>query len=293
MKLCPTCQSQFTDDSLSFCLQDGTPLVNAGSSQMPTVSFGEQETVVSAQKSNPVYRPTQQQQNWQTNPAGHNTSQQTAPKSGISGLTIFFASVTAILAICFIGIGVWIFVYKGSPYDNSNLLLANANTQTSNKTMSTPIPQATRPVVSNMPSDMSNANTTAPVDTAQIKTDVASRINTWKSNAESLDLNSYMSNYAGTVDYYNKRGANQSFVRADKQRAFSKYDSIKINLTNLTVTPNANGETAIAVFDKEWDFSNADDSNSGKVRQQLTLKKVSGQWLIAGEKDLKVYYVNK
>ena len=291
MKQCPSCQSQYTDDSLSFCLQDGTPLIIAGGSQMPTVSYGEQETIVSRQPPNPVYRQTEQQ-NWQTNPAGYQTSQQTAPKSGSSALTFFFIAVTAVLAICFVGIGVWIFLWKGSPLENSNLLLANANTQTSNKSMSTP--QGTRPVTaSTPPADMSNANTTSPVDTAQVKTDVSSRINTWKSNAESLDLNSYMSNYAATVDYYNKRGASQSFVRADKQRAFTKYDSIKITLSNLTVTPDSTGNTATAVFDKEWDFSNASDSNSGKVRQQLALKKVNGQWLITAEKDLKVYYVNK
>jgi hypothetical protein len=263
---------------------------------MPTVSFGEQETVISRQPSNPVYRPTQEQ-NWQTNPAGYQTSQQIAPKSGTSFLTLFFIALTAILLVGFIGIGVWIFVWKGSPLENSNLLLANANTQTSNKSTvsSTPLPNVTRPVAEKTPADTTTANTAAtpPVNTEQIKSDVSIRLNTWKSNAESLDLDSYMNNYAETVDYYNKRGASRSFVRSDKQRAFSKYDSIKVDLTNITVTPDSTGNTAIAVLDKEWNFSNTDSANSGKVRQQLTLKKINGQWLITGEKDLKVYYTNK
>jgi hypothetical protein len=58
----------------------------------------------------------------------------------------------------------------------------------------------------------------------------------------------------------------------------------------MTVTPDASGERATAVFDKEWNFSGAEKTSAGKVKQQLQLKKVNGQWLISGERDLKVYY---
>ena len=48
MKVCPNCQTRYTDESLKFCLQDGTALVNDESqSSMPTVAFNdEQETIV-------------------------------------------------------------------------------------------------------------------------------------------------------------------------------------------------------------------------------------------------------
>lgn len=48
MKYCPTCQVTYTDESLQFCLEDGSGLLGypGGISQMPTVAFGEQETVV-------------------------------------------------------------------------------------------------------------------------------------------------------------------------------------------------------------------------------------------------------
>jgi hypothetical protein len=98
-----------------------------------------------------------------------------------------------------------------------------------------------------------------------------------------------MSHYAATVDYYNKRGASVGSVRADKQRAFTTYDSIRITLSNMTVTPDASGDGATAVFDKEWVFEGVKYS-AGKVQTQLKLKKVNGQWLISGERDLKVYY---
>ncbi len=47
MKYCPRCQNRYTDNSLQFCLQDGTGLLDyADSSMMPTQDFSERETVV-------------------------------------------------------------------------------------------------------------------------------------------------------------------------------------------------------------------------------------------------------
>ena len=39
MKRCPKCNSQYSDATLSFCLQDGTPLVEVRQSSVDTVSF--------------------------------------------------------------------------------------------------------------------------------------------------------------------------------------------------------------------------------------------------------------
>ncbi len=61
----------------------------------------------------------------------------------------------------------------------------------------------------------------------------------------------------------------------------------------MKVTPDASGEKATAVFDKEWNFEGAEKYSAGKVQQQLTLGKIGGRWLITGEKDLKTYYVEK
>lgn len=48
MKYCPSCQITYADDSLQFCLQDGTSLLRypVRNSQMQTEVFGEAETVV-------------------------------------------------------------------------------------------------------------------------------------------------------------------------------------------------------------------------------------------------------
>jgi hypothetical protein len=47
MKTCPACKTQYSDDTLQFCLQDGTPLTWVGVPETPTVVLGETETVVS------------------------------------------------------------------------------------------------------------------------------------------------------------------------------------------------------------------------------------------------------
>ena len=46
MKICPQCRTRYQDDTLSFCLDDGTPLVAGPQSDTPTVVLGETETYV-------------------------------------------------------------------------------------------------------------------------------------------------------------------------------------------------------------------------------------------------------
>lgn len=294
MKQCPSCQSQYTDDTLQFCLQDGTPLQFAASSQGQTLAYGEQETVVGNRQSNqintpPVTNPT----GWTPQHYSSNAGFQPPEKKAGAPVAVFLTAFVMLLLFSFVGIGAWLYFRGATPDENTNLLLAKKkpDSDTTSNTMTTapskPIPMAT---VSPTTSSNTAANSTvAPIDKEQIKRDVSQRVNSWKSAAESLNLDNYMSNYAGTVDYYNKKGASMGFVRADKQRAFTMYNSIQITLSNMSVTPDASGERATVVVDKEWNFSGAEKNSSGKVKQQLQLKKISGQWLITGERDLKVY----
>lgn len=39
MKQCPSCKNTYTDDSLQFCLEDGTPLVSTANDALPTVQM--------------------------------------------------------------------------------------------------------------------------------------------------------------------------------------------------------------------------------------------------------------
>ena len=55
MKTCPKCQNKYTDDSLQFCLQDGTLLTGetSGISNLETVAYEEQEPETVVRKEHP------------------------------------------------------------------------------------------------------------------------------------------------------------------------------------------------------------------------------------------------
>ncbi len=271
MRTCPNCQSQYTDDSLRFCLQDGTPLVSPQAA--PTVSFSDHETLVAARPTNPPFSGFERRTEPDLTPL---------PPTKSKFLLVAVVVLTIVL-LAFVGVGAWIVYNGGSPYSRTNPMLANANTDRP----VTPTKSRTD-ATSNKPVTAATPSATA-ADIAKVKTDVSDRIESWRTNLEALDLDAFMANYADSIDYYNGRGTTRAAVKDDKQRAFVKFDSMKMTISNMTITPGPGDSRAVAVFDKEWVFTNAaGDRNAGKVKQQMTLEKISGKWLITLEKDLKV-----
>lgn len=315
MKHCPSCQTSYTDETLKYCLQDGTPLeesFDSGASDMPTVAFNDDaaETIVSSRRVEPFHVPVQSplpvqpppvQQREQIEqprivvpPPMHETKK---PKTG---LTVLLTTLGILSLLALGGIGAWLFmndkntevavnVNTGAPKTNRPLNANLASNQDSN--LNVAVNTNTAPSAS--PSQTPTPKATIDPEVAKAAAnDVKNVVDEWKSASEDLDLDGHLSQYADTVDYYTIGKINQARVRADKQRAFETFDSIKFNISNMKVTPDATGEKATAVFDKEWSFEGAEKNSSGKVQQLLTLNKVDGIWLITGEKDLKVYYVN-
>ncbi|MCD9189297.1 MAG: hypothetical protein LUM44_22965 [Pyrinomonadaceae bacterium] len=296
MKFCPNCRTQYSDDSLQFCLQDGTPLSSVNdSSEPPTIAFGEPETIVKARQVEPIRFeiPQQSRQNFETNRSVTTSDFQPEPKRSNTFRIVLATAFVMFLLFGALAAGAY-FLFLRKPeiaQNNANTANQNANANTKPNVNKSPSPTAT-------PSVNTNANVVANVDKPaisaaekeKIKSNVSERIDTWKSDGESLDLESYMQNYAPTVDYYNKKGITRAQVYSDKEKAFNMYDSINVKITNLTVKPDDAGETATAVFDKEWQFESEDKYSAGKVQQELKLKKVNNQWLIASERDLKLYY---
>lgn len=295
MKSCPKCGNRYSDDTLAYCLQDGTVLTSDAEAETPTVVLGETETVVSHSSGDrfqiPITDPGRQQ---------YQQSQVTsfAPaQTNRGGSKVFWAVAATIMVMLVVfsvaGVAIFMFVRNGQPEPARN---ANTPADQSNNNVSTnynsPATTSATPIVS-----PSTAKTATPMPPLPPPTDndersrgeVTQRIYGWKSMLESRDLNGYMDNYASTVDYYRRRNASIGEVRADKARAFSLYDSMRTDISNMTVSVSASGDTAVAAFDKEWNFRGRDMS-SGKVRSQITLKKINGRWLITSERDLKVYY---
>lgn len=302
MKYCPTCQTRYTDETLRFCLQDGSPLaeiVDSGSN-MPTVAFDSEETIMSSRRVEPlrVELPGLERR---TQLPAQDKIPVAPPVRTKKSNTAFIVLLTALVTLLLLGggaIGTWLFMknrktdvaatVNNAPRTNRATNANSVNNQensagNSESNALTPTPTATA----------SPKPTLKPEETKNITADVENVIDEWKGASENLDINSHLSNYADTVDYYKAGKVSRARVRADKQTAFEQYDSINFNISNVKITPDALGEKATAVFDKEWTFEGAEKSSSGKVQQLLTLAKINGRWLITGEKDLKVYYVDK
>lgn len=306
MKYCPNCQTRYTDHTLRFCLQDGAPLieeVDAGAP--PTVQFGETETLVAPHAVEPLrfdLPETAGEQN-QVPPFSPPPTAAPTKKSKILPLVLLTALGTLLLLGAG-GVAAW-FYLKNSRADVVKNTASNANAKSpdSNVKTNSNVKHSTAPI--DLPKNENAANVSnstdsappvdlkpvSPIDREQIKEEVAERVDYWRALTESRDIDDYMKYYADTVDYYNQRGASAATVRADKQRAFREFDSIGLDISNLTVTPDASGERATAVFDKEWVFDGDQKSSSGKVKSELQMRKINGEWLITSERDLKVYYI--
>jgi len=300
MKYCPNCQTTYTDDSLRFCLQDGTQLadVSGMNSEMPTVAFDDSETLVSRKPPQQVVRinvPETESQNWQQPEQPRIAAPPPVEtKRSKTALTVMATVLGMLLFLGIAGLGAWMLLKsrKTEVAVNVNNAPANrplnsnsANIKTSNANLTAP---AASPTATPIPKP-----TLKPEEIKAVTNDVKEAIDEWKGSSENLDLDGNLDQYADSVDYYAGGRVNRARVRADKQRAFEQFDSINFNISNVKITPDASGERATAVFDKEWTFEGENTRSTGKVRQQLTLGKIDGRWLITGEKDLKTYYVGK
>jgi hypothetical protein len=280
MKICPQCQTAYSDDTLQFCLQDGAPLTV----QTPSNNWTNAETLVSPEQISEQSQITRI------------SARQPETKKPNTALTVLLTAFAMLLIFGIIGAAAWMYLKneKKEIAQNTNKpLFANSNETANTGYLADNTNKFPSPVTSAKPTPQTTAAPTPDFNPEQVKTEVSSKVYSWKSALESGNLNALMASYAARLDYYFNKGAiGASAVRADKQRAFSLFDSFSVTLSNMRVSVDETGERATAVFDKEWLFTGA-KTNSGKVQSQLQLTKISGEWRITGEKDLKVYYVNK
>lgn len=291
MKYCPKCQTNYDDASYDFCLQDGERLVELSSStDMPTIALSEEQTIASIKPTEQVRFdvPTNPQnlppQVTQISPQ-FQTPPQTAPSQKTNTTQAVLLTALGMIALFGAAIGGWYFFGNRQTEitENRNIGTQNSNNQNSNRS---PSPK---------PSTNTNAaktpTPTPEVDAEAVKSEVSSVLYDWKSATESGDIDDCMSHYADSISFYGSQKSRNT-VRGEKQAAFNKYDSMSINLSNMSITPDASGEKATAVFDKEWVFT-GEKVYAGKVRSQFQLVKSGGRWLITSEKDVKIYYVRK
>lgn len=274
--------SQYTDDTLRYCLQDGTPLESViGDSQEGVWRPTEEETVVAERRAPhaPQIVPIRR------DPESSGEAVVSSRKSR-TGLIVLATALGTLLLFGLLAAGFWIMSRGGRRETAKNTLNVNV--------AAAPVPQKPSPTPTPAPTPESNsaninAATASPTpDQAALGREVTKAIAGWQEDSESMDIESLAERYGPKVDYYRNTAARREFVLRDKERAFSQYDSVKFDITNMQIRPGSEPDTAVAEFDKAWAFD-GENPSEGKVRSRLDLKKVDGDWLIIGERDLKVY----
>jgi ketosteroid isomerase-like protein len=311
MKRCPTCQTVYTDDSLSYCLQDGSKLAVINDSAAEATlqmgagdrSFGSDAppTEILRPEDMPTARieqtpPTREQQRAratalsgeQAPPAAGGTV--VVPARG-SAPVVALSIVVALLLVTLGGLITWIMMR-----DNK------AQTEQTRATSSNSTQNETRQ--SNTAPANSNANTAAAatpmpqaspsVDVAAAQKEVQALLNDWAGAVRQRNLEAHMKYYAGVLDvYYNATNVSRERVRNERDAAFSKYSSMDMQVSNVTIAVEPSGTRATATFDKTFEFRNDEKTFSGSGLNRFWFTKTGGVWRITGEKELKNYYVNK
>ena len=290
MKYCPNCRTEYADDSLQFCLQDGTPLAEIPNQSSSANYDTEPETLVVPKRVEPIrFDPPS---SYQTNKANWEPSQpviiEREPKKSNTAAIVVLTALGTVLLLGLGGFGAWLYFRNNKTEVAVNINTAPQNRSSNSNAANNQNANLATPSPSPTPQPTLN-----PQQAKAITNDVKDVIDEWKDSTENLDLNGHISQYADTVDYYKAGKVGVARVRSDRERAFSAYDSIDINIDNVKVTPDPSGDKATVIFDKEWNFEGEEKYSSGKVQQQLNLNKINGRWLITGEKDLKVYYTDK
>lgn len=312
MKRCPTCQRRYADDTLNFCLEDGTTLVqyNPSTDETLTLDAGEPPPT---EILDPALAPTIGTQR-DAKPAAtvrqgaratrreevQNFEHAAAAPPARSTTSVVALTVTAtILLLALGGLGAWLLLRdtgggteiardggntdaRPTPTNTPDLRNGNMSTPTASPTptASTPTPTPTQ--------------TPTPRDPSGARGEVASALEGWRRTMSVPDVGAHMAYYAGTLHtYYNAKNVGVQVVRDNVARAFATYDSRNVRIDNLQIEVDSSGERAVATFDKTFEFKSARNTYAASGQNRFWFEKIGGRWLITGEKDLKIYYVNK
>jgi hypothetical protein len=137
MRTCPACNSQYSDDTLVFCLQDGTRLVGEAQRDTPTVVLGETETVARGIQ----FEPSQ---------VTHVSPPRAPAKRSKTAIAVVLTALGMLLVFGVIGLASWILWLQPGPATanidnrNTNGSERNANVVPTAPAMPTATPANTR-----------------------------------------------------------------------------------------------------------------------------------------------------
>lgn len=282
MKYCPSCPNQYSDDTLKFCLQDGTPLSAAPAKQSAV------DTVAFAMPVTEQHFPQTTDFRVATPEAGRTRANIVVPQPKNSSRKWLVAAAVAIpvMVICAAGGGAGYF------YFSSKSVRAQIE---SPEGVSAPAQVETRNESKQPPAELIKASdgkeVTKTPDPEAIKAEIANLVERWKDLAEGHNADKLAQMYGEKVDYLGTPGTASAQIKSALEKTFATYNEIDIDISNLVVAVDAEGTAATALFDKEWAHEAAPKLSEGKAHFKLHLQKSGDEWKIVTEKQLKVYYI--
>jgi ketosteroid isomerase-like protein len=282
MKYCPSCLNQYTDLTLKFCLQDGTPLSampEKKQSTIDTVAFSQPVTAASFLPNTSDFKIEQPPQNR----TQQNIRPDAVPKAKrTSKALVALAVVVPVLTLSVAGVASGWFLLK----DRLNAMSEQKQLkQEEDQSASAPIP-----VASAVPEAIKANDPSASADAEAIKTEITNAVKQWKDLTEGHNAEKLSQMYGEKVDYLGTTGVTNAEVRATVQKLFDAYSDIDLQITNLSVAVDAEGQAATAIFDNEWDYEASPKLSSGKAHTKLHFQRAGSQWKIVSERQLKIYY---
>lgn len=277
MKVCPKCNSSYSDETLNFCLADGSPLVAEGvSASEISGSWHDSETLHDERshisentRRTSAHTPAPTLSLTQAKTEQFNVSSQSLSRRIYTG----FGAIAGILLLG--GLFWWL-------YKDKNPVQFAANT---------PVVNASAPNASAPPTPRVAAQLT-PEQDAKVKKEITDFIESWRRTNENREIDKHIDHYANTLEYFYKESdINRNKVRASRQQAYETFQSLSLQVDKLKITPESDS-AAVAVFDKSWTFKNDKKTTTGSVQQELRIVKQNNKWQIVGEKDLNVYFIN-
>src|SRR5215207_7794872 len=122
MKVCPTCRTQYTDETLRFCLQDGAMLAEVRETHTPADELDETPTVVRQMGATPVTSSLDEE-------VIHRPNTVIRKRRSSAFVPLVAAAVALLLLLVGGAIGIWLYSRSGRSTQPSNIAanVINAN----------------------------------------------------------------------------------------------------------------------------------------------------------------------
>lgn len=287
MKYCPLCESQYSDETLRFCLQDGTTLTsNVRQSSIDTVAFSNPLTIEKFQQTEEMRVNFPNQTQNRVEPVFVAPTIQTQTKHNKSLRMFWTVGLPVLVVFGAFGLGSWFYLNKQNQAlkRNSEEKVVVQNPVEKNLLANTSIAPAETAAENPKQPEATNS------ENNEAKKEVTDFINSWKKAFESRNLADFTAKYAEKVDYYEKSQTDLKEIRNEIQKTFTDYKEIEITLNNIRIAVDNEDDKATAVFDKEWSFETDKDLSEGKAHIKLQFQKNGAEWKIVSEQNLKTYY---